>query len=84
MPKEKRTIKFITAIAVSNGKNTISAVGEISGKVTEEPRGENGFGFDEIFELPNGKTLAELSQEEKNTISARKIALENLKLKMCQ
>ena len=34
--------------------------------------GDNGFGFDEIFELPNGKTLAELSQEEKNKISARK------------
>lgn len=83
VPKEKRNIKFITAIAVSNGKNTISAVGEISGKVSEEPIGENGFGFDEIFELPNGKTLAELSAEEKNKISARKIALENLKNKMC-
>ena len=34
--------------------------------------GDNGFGFDEIFELPNGKTLAELSQEEKNKISARR------------
>ena len=41
--------------------------------------GDNGFGFDEIFELPNGKTLAELSQEEKNKISARRIALEKIK-----
>lgn len=44
--------------------------------------GNNGFGFDEIFELPNGKTLAELSQEEKNKISARRIALEKIKDKL--
>ena len=44
--------------------------------------GDNGFGFDEIFELPNGKTLAELSQEEKNKISARRIALEKIKDKL--
>ena len=80
--KEKRDIKFITAIAVSDGKVTTSAVAEIQGKVAEEVRGENGFGFDEIFELPNGKTLAEISQEEKNEISARRKALELLKEKM--
>lgn len=82
VPSEKRNIKFVTAIAVSDGKHTVSAVGEIEGKVTEEVRGENGFGFDEIFELPNGKTLAELSSEEKNEISARRKALEMLKEKL--
>ncbi len=82
VPKEKRKIKFITAIAISNGKNTKTAVEYIEGYVTEEIRGENGFGFDEIFELENGKTLAELSQEEKNKISARKKALESLKQKI--
>lgn len=82
VPKEKRNIKFVTAIAVSDGKITTSAVAEIQGKVAEEVRGENGFGFDEIFELPNGKTLAEISQDEKNEISARRKALELLKEKM--
>lgn len=82
VPKEKRKIKFVTAIAVSDEKNTISAVADIQGYVTEEPRGENGFGFDEIFELENGKTLAEISQEEKNEISARRKALELLKKKL--
>ena len=82
VPKEKRNVKFGVAVALSDGKTTISAVGEITGKVAEQPRGENGFGFDEIFELSNGKTLAELSQEEKNQISARKIALEKLKEKV--
>lgn len=82
IPKEKRKIKFITAIAVSDGKKTICEVASIDGFVSEEVRGENGFGFDEIFELENGKTLAELSQEEKNKISARKIALESIKNKL--
>lgn len=84
VPKEKRNIKFITSIAVSDGKHTTSAVAEIQGKVAEEVRGENGFGFDEIFELPNGKTLAEMSSEEKNEISARRKALELLKEKIVE
>ena len=37
------------------------------------------FGFDKIFELESGKTLAELSPEEKNSMSSRKIALEKVK-----
>ena len=82
VPKEKRNIKFVTSIAVSDGKHTVSAVAEIEGKVAEEVRGENGFGFDEIFELSNGKTLAELSSEEKNEISARRKALEMLREKL--
>ncbi len=82
VPKENRKIKFTTAIALSDGKNTICELGIIDGFVAEEVRGENGFGFDEIFELENGKTLAELTQEEKNQISARKIALEKIKQKL--
>ena len=80
--KEKRKIKFVTAIAISDGKNTICEKGVIEGYVTEKPRGDNGFGFDEIFELDNGKTLAEISDEEKNKISARKIALERIRKKL--
>lgn len=82
VPKEKRTITFTTAIAISNGKNTICETGVISGFVAESVRGENGFGFDEIFELESGKTLAELSDDEKNQISARKMALKKLKNKL--
>ena len=81
IPKEKRKIKFITAMALSDGNDTITGIGHIEGYVSEEVRGENGFGFDEIFELENGKTLAEISQEEKNKISARRMALELLKMK---
>lgn len=79
IPKEKRGVQFVTAIALSDGTNTICELGAIRGFVAITPKGENGFGFDEIFELPEGKTLAELSTEEKNKISARKIALEKIK-----
>lgn len=79
VPKEKRKINFVTAIALSDGIKTICKKGIISGYVSDSIRGENGFGFDEIFELENGKTLAELSCEEKNKISARKIALEKIR-----
>ena len=82
VPREKRKIVFTTAIALSDGEKTICETGKIEGYVTEEPRGENGFGFDEIFELKNGKTLAEISSEEKNKISARKIALEKISNKL--
>lgn len=82
VPREKRKIKFVTAMAISNGNNTISSVEYIEGYVAENVRGDNGFGFDEIFELENRKTLAELSDEEKNEISARRKALEDLKNKI--
>ena len=82
VPKDKRKIKFITAIALSDGNETISVEANIDGYVAESPRGENGFGFDEIFELENGRTLAELSNEEKNEISARRKALEKLREKL--
>ena len=72
VPKEKRKMTFVSAMAISNGDETIIHIGELKGYVAEEPRGENGFGFDEIFELENGKTLAEITLEEKNMYSARK------------
>ena len=80
--KDKRKIIFITAIALSDGNETISVEASIDGYVAETPRGENGFGFDEIFELEDGRTLAELSNEEKNEISARRKALEKLREKL--
>ena len=82
VPKEKRKIKFITAIALSDGNKTISVEASIDGYVAETPRGENGFGFDEIFELEDGRTLAELTDSEKNEISARRKALEKLREKL--
>lgn len=80
--KKNRKVKFTCAIAISDGINTICEKGEIVGYISQNIRGDNGFGFDEIFELENGKTLSELSNEEKNQISPRKIALEKIKNKL--
>ena len=64
-----------------NGKYIVGK-GEIQGKIAERPRGDNGFGFDEIFELEDGRTYAELSKEEKNQISHRRLALQDLLIKL--
>ncbi len=81
--KDKRTAKVITCIAIvkPNGEEK-TYIGELNGYIAESRRGNNGFGFDEIFELDNGKTLAELDKEEKNKISSRSVALEKLRLDM--
>jgi XTP/dITP diphosphohydrolase len=54
--------------------------GVLTGTIAGEPRGEQGFGFDPIFELPDGRRLAELSTEEKNLLSHRARALNALEV----
>ena len=82
-PQIKQTVVVIKEINKSEHLCAyFTAEEKIEGYISEEPRGKNGFGFDEIFELENGKTLAELTQEEKNEISARKKALEIIKNKL--
>lgn len=49
--------------------------GELHGTITREQRGTDGFGYDPIFQLPDGRTLAELPAAEKNQISHRAIAM---------
>lgn len=78
LKEEERKAKVVCVVAYYENGEFIIAKGEIEGKIAKEPRGNNGFGFDPIFELENGKTYAELSKEEKNAISHRKKALENL------
>lgn len=80
--KGKRRARFTVAICVSDGTRKICEKGYIDGYISDNIRGTNGFGFDEIFELEDGRTLAQLKEEEKNMISARKIALEKIKDKI--
>ncbi len=77
-----RSAKVICCIVYYNGRETLVGEGILNGFISENRRGVNGFGFDEIFELPNGKTLAELSSDEKNKLSARALALKDLKKKL--
>lgn len=75
----ERIAKVICSIAYVDNKNEYIVEGVIKGRIAYKKRGNNGFGFDPIFELENGKTLAELKSYEKNNVSSRKIALEKLK-----
>ena len=79
-----RSAKVVCILVYYDGNNTLVGEGILEGKISKEPRGENGFGFDPIFELPNGKTLAELTEAEKNKLSARYLAAVNLKEKLLE
>jgi len=78
--KGSRRAKAQTVIGFFDGRNYKSFIGEIRGKITKTPKGENGFGWDTIF-IPQGhrKTFAQMDFGEKNKISMRKIALEKFK-----
>ena len=81
VPDEKRTARFVCAIAAAfpNGE-VCTAIGTIEGIIGYEERGENGFGYDPIFFLPEyGKTTAELPLEIKNQLSHRGNALRKMK-----
>ncbi len=81
VPEEERTARFICAVAAVFPDGTVETVqGTMEGLIAQEPAGENGFGYDPIFYLPEyGCTSAELPPEKKNEISHRGQALR----KMC-
>jgi XTP/dITP diphosphohydrolase len=69
----RRTARFRTVIvALLPERGEVTGEGVLEGVITEQPRGTNGFGYDPVFELPElGRTLAELTAEEKNERSHR-------------
>ncbi len=77
---EQRSAKFVSVIAAAypDGRVLI-ARGEVRGEIAREERGENGFGYDPLFRLPDGRHMAELTSEEKNAVSHRGNALRELK-----
>lgn len=81
---EQRKAKVKCVVAYYEEEKFILGKGEVEGKIVKIPRGENGFGFDPIFEVEGGKTYAEMTREEKNKISHRKRALEDLKRQLLQ
>lgn len=81
VPFEKRTARFVSLVVFYNlDKTYYSFEGSLEGMITESPKGNNGFGYDPIFYLPNLKcSIADLSQTDKNNISHRSIAFRKFK-----
>ena len=81
VPEENRTARFYCALAVAvPGEETMTVSGTVEGRIANGRKGENGFGYDPVFYVPDlGKMMAELMPEEKNAISHRANALKKLK-----
>lgn len=84
VPDAERTARFHSSVVLVRGEEVLRGDGDCEGRVGREPRGEHGFGYDPLF-LPDdtpGRTMAELTLEEKNLISHRFHALEDLAAKL--
>jgi XTP/dITP diphosphohydrolase len=77
--QSSREARFVCTLALVIEGVLIHATGTMDGKISDAPRGQMGFGYDPIF-IPRGenRTLGEMTETEKNAISHRAIALENL------
>ena len=84
VPTEKRTARFCCALAIAGpGMETTTLFGTCEGVILEEKRGTNGFGYDPIFFVQAlNRAMAELSPEEKGSISHRGNAIRQLKEKL--
>jgi XTP/dITP diphosphohydrolase len=80
IPTGKRQARFRSVIAITTPQDWHTEIcsGECPGVITFEPKGENGFGYDPVFFLPQlGKTMAEIPRDIKNSLSHRGIAARN-------
>ena len=86
VPAEKRTARFVCSLCLANPEEIlIQTQGTLEGEITEKEIGENGFGYDPVFFVPNlDKTVAQLTREEKNAISHRGNAIRKLKPLLAQ
>jgi XTP/dITP diphosphohydrolase len=81
VPTERRTAYFVCALAVARqGRLVWTVERAVHGRIAFAPSGDNGFGYDPVFFLPElGRTMAELDTEQKNRLSARGQALDELR-----
>lgn len=80
VPEEKRTARFMCALAIAGPEmDTTTVFGTCEGVILQEKRGTNGFGYDPVFFIPElGRAMAELTPEEKGAISHRGNAIRKL------
>jgi len=81
VPDEKRTARFICHLCLASPeKPLVETYGSLEGIIIRQEQGTNGFGYDPVFYVPEmKKTVAEMTSEEKNKISHRARAIQNLK-----
>ena len=83
VPESRRQAQFRTVVAFAHDGNVETVEGVCRGVITTEPRGSNNFGYDPVFYVPDlGKTMAEMTLEEKNRISHRGRALQEIKKRL--
>ncbi len=77
VPPQRRSARFRCAVAIADPQGCVrTAEGTCEGRIVLEARGDHGFGYDPIFEIPSlGRTLAEVTPEVKNGISHRAQAM---------
>ena len=82
VPDSRRTARFVCYLCLSDEKEIlVQAEGTLEGVITRRPIGDNGFGYDPIFEIPSlKKTVAQLDADQKNRISHRANAAEKFKI----
>jgi XTP/dITP diphosphohydrolase len=76
VPANGRAARFVCAVSLASPSGILATgVGEWRGAILDQERGEGGFGYDSLFQLPDGRTVAELLDEEKNAMSHRAKAI---------
>ncbi len=77
----ERTAAFVCALclALPGQETSVVEVGRCEGRIGHSPRGDHGFGYDPVFLLPGGRALAELTSEEKASVSHRGAAFQKMR-----
>ncbi|HSV26260.1 MAG TPA: RdgB/HAM1 family non-canonical purine NTP pyrophosphatase [Sedimentisphaerales bacterium] len=86
VPSEKRTARFVCCLCLASPRSVlVEACGVLEGVIAQEEVGTNGFGYDPVFYVPKmGKTVGQMSSEEKNAISHRSQAVQQLKPRLLE
>jgi XTP/dITP diphosphohydrolase len=79
IPHGRRDARFVCAVTIASPDGIIwTSQGTLNGTILDRERGTNGFGYDSVFLLPDGRTVAELLDEEKNAVSHRSAAIREI------
>ena len=79
IPKKRRDARFVCAVTLATPDGIVgTSQGVVKGTILDHERGSSGFGYDALFLLPIGRTIAELLDEEKNAVSHRSEAIRKI------